>query len=687
MDDIAFFSRGLRRLEPEIGHLTGLVPSFRLVSPAGAAAVAGWGHKPSADRARRLAARTGLPYVAIEDGFLRSVKPGPSQLPCSMVIDRSGIYYDARQPSDLETLLATATFKPDEIDRARDLLALIARHRLSKYNHSMERPLKEFDLRRKLVLVIDQTVGDASIAGSMSDASTFERMVEAARTENPDATIIARLHPETVAGTKQGYLAEAARKLGLRVFSEPVSPWCLLDLRPHVYTVSSQFGFEALMSGCRVTCFGQGFFAGWGLTDDRIKPDRRGRTRSREELAAGVYLRYARYFDCWRRTPVSAETAVDQLAFLRRRFLDNSTPVIGYRIAKWKQKAVTAMLDGPAGPPRYTRNLKRATALARSSGASIAAWGISAIRLRPLLAAQGVSCIAVEDGFLRSVGLGAAFTQPLSLVFDRSGIYFDPTGPSDLETMLAGSDDLAADSARAAALREQIVTAKVTKYNLQGRLSLPVMPEPGTRDIVLVPGQVADDWAVSIGRPPGFPEGQNVNELLLQRVRTENPSAFLVFKPHPDVERLGRAGALSPAAEGLADVVARNTSLDGLLSACSRVETYSSLTGFETLLRGLPVTVHGRPFYAGWGLTSDSAPLVRRGRTRSLDELVTAALLRYARYWDPASGLPCPPELTLEHIREARASKPGLRQKLHTLRGWTVIMTRRAWKTFSKSRT
>ena len=42
----------------------------------------------------------------------------------------------------------------------------------------------------------------------------------------------------------------------------------------------------------------------------------------------------------------------------------------------------------------------------------------------------------VEDGFLRSAGLGAEFHAPLSLVFDSEGIYYDCTAPCDLESIL-----------------------------------------------------------------------------------------------------------------------------------------------------------------------------------------------------------------------------------------------------------
>ncbi len=260
--------------------------------------------------------------------------------------------------------------------------------------------------------------------------------------------------------------------------------------------------------------------------------------------------------------------------------------------------------------------------------------------MRPQIEAQGIGCLAVEDGFLRSVGLGAAFVAPLSLVFDRTGLYYDGSRPSDLETLLQSGDIGADEGRQAAGLRQAIVAANVTKYNVGAR-ALPADAIPGGRPVVLVPGQVADDKAVLIGRPEGFGEGQNVNAILLERARAANPHAFVIFKTHPDVEHLGRAGALDQEfIKRHADLAAHDIPIDQLLSIASRIETYSSLAGFEGLLRGLAVATHGRPFYAGWGLTVDHAALPRRGRRRTLDELAAAALIRYARYWDPATGFP-----------------------------------------------
>ncbi len=671
---VHIFSSGLWELRGEVAAMSGLEPQRCWLAAPRHGSIAGWGHKPTADRARAAAARHGLPYLAFEDGFLRSLKPGRQQRPASMVIDRSGIYYDASQPSDLETLLETAEFSAAECDAAKTITTEIVRRRLSKYNHGAS-AIDDIGLAegKPLVLLIDQTWGDASVAGGLADADTFSRMAQAAVAENPGATIAAKLHPEVIAGGKRGYLADTARHLGLRLISADVSPWALIGLSPHVYTVSSQFGFEALLGGCRVTCFGMPFYAGWGLTADRMAVARRTRRRSIAELAAAVYLRYSRYFDVWRRTPVDALTAIGQLDFQRRHYLGNAQATVCYRISPWKRAAVTAMLDGPQGPPRFTRNLAQAIELAKANKGRVAAWGLAAQRIRET---RGIECLAVEDGFLRSAGLGAAFVAPLSLVFDTRGIYYDPRRPSDIEHLLATAVITSGDRAQAEILRTRIISEKVTKYNLGGASEIP--PLPPDRAIVLVPGQVADDAAVLSGA--GFGGGRrNVNVVLLAEVRRGHPAAFVIFKPHPDVENLGRRGRLSAVQELRdADCVIRNISLEVLLPLVSHVETYSSLAGFEALLRGVPVTVHGLPFYAGWGLTRDLQESPRRGRQITLDDLLAVALMQYPRYWDPVSGLACPPDVVLDRLKSQRLQPDGPRKRLGRMAGRTVILCRRA---------
>jgi capsular polysaccharide export protein len=145
---------------------------------------------------------------------------------------------------------------------------------------------------------------------------------------------------------------------------------------------------------------------------------------------------------------------------------------------------------------------------------------------------------------------------------------------------------------------------------------------------------------------------------LLKRARRVEPSAYVIYRPHPDVQAGLRKGHLSDAAIlELADRIDMGAPLMTLVQAVDEVHVLSSLTGFEALLRDRLVTVHGMPFYAGWGLTRDlAAPNKRRGRTLSIDQLVAAALILYPRYLDPVTRLPCGPETMVERLSCGSAS-------------------------------
>ncbi len=67
------------------------------------------------------------------------------------------------------------------------------------------------------------------------------------------------------------------------------------------------------------------------------------------------------------------------------------------------------------------------------AGSTLLLWGSHPV---PQLLAQDVRVVRVEDGFLRSVGLGTELVQPLSWVMDGRGIYYDARVPSDLEHVL-----------------------------------------------------------------------------------------------------------------------------------------------------------------------------------------------------------------------------------------------------------
>ena len=178
---ILVLSHGIRQI-PDLDAFLGCstVPTPR--RPFGA--VVGWGAKPNTRRARAIARERSVPYLALEDGFLRSLMPGVTgAAPHSIVVDDLGIYYDATQPSRLEHWLADASFSADELARADALLARLRDTGLSKYNHQPALDLGPKE--RPRVLVVDQTAGDQSIRLGLPSCD-FAEMVERTLEAHPD---------------------------------------------------------------------------------------------------------------------------------------------------------------------------------------------------------------------------------------------------------------------------------------------------------------------------------------------------------------------------------------------------------------------------------------------------------------------------------------------------------------------
>lgn len=598
-------------------------------------AVAGWGRKPSGERAVFQARQRGLPLVLLEDGFLRSFGVGDCFPRISLVLDELGIYYDSTRPSALECLLASDAdlLAGIEADVARGRQKILD-HRLSKYNHAPRLSpgqLRPGDTGR--VLVVDQTAGDLSVVFGGADAGTFFGMLAAARAENPTSTIYIKTHPEVTSGRKAGYLTQIQDDARTVVLREAINPLSLIEAMDKVYVVSSIMGFEALLAGKPVSIFGMPWYAGWGVTDDRMSCARRTRSRSVDELLAAGYFHYSRYLDPRTGGSGTIFDAIDWLV-LQREVADRYPGrMIAVGFARWKAANIKPMLALDKNRVVFARDAASAAALLPGADDCLVFWGGEVPSgLSELAHATGARLLRMEDGFVRSVGLGSDFIRPLSLVLDENGIYFDPARPSDLERILSRGGFSDEELLRARRVRAFIVEHGITKYNLEPRENAN-WPIAG-REVVLVPGQVEDDASIRLGC-----SAVNTNLGLLQAARRAHPEGFIVYKPHPDVLSGNRAGRLALAgASVLADHVETRLSVVSCIEACDVVHTMTSLCGFDALLRGKRVVVYGQPFYAGWGLTEDidvgGAAFSRRKARLSLDELVAGTLLRYPLYWD-----------------------------------------------------
>ena len=288
----------------------------------------------------------------------------------------------------------------------------------------------------------------------------------------------------------------------------------------------------------------------------------------------------------------------------------------------------------------------------RRGGPEIDAWlgwgrkasGAHAIKLAER---DGTGFLLLEDGFLRSHGLGVNGARALSIVADATGIYYDATAPSDLENILNTGSFSQEEIARAKELIIFLRQEELSKYNI----GLPILENPFPADVerVLIVDQTANDASLRFGLAD-----EKTFPAMLEAALAENPHAEIFIRTHPDVLAGKREGALPRIQHKRISWLTDNTHPQDLLRYFDKVYVATSLMGMDALIRGKTVRCFGMPFYAGWGLTQDELVCPRRSARRSLEELVAAAYLRYARYLNPETDELCDAITVARHLAKQR---------------------------------
>jgi capsular polysaccharide export protein len=631
--------------------------------------IIGWGEKPLARAARQLAKLRNLPFWTLEDGFLRSAGLGKAGAAAvSIIADDAGIYYNAAKPSRLELLLQSGTDGRDR-GRAGAIRQQIIEHRLTKYNHLPDDPVSLPPAPGRRILLIDQVRGDYSVSGAGANEQTFRRMFEEALSV-PGASILIKSHPDIAAGFATGYLGHPAGRAGVRIITGDVSPHALLDAVDEVWTVSSQFGFDALIRSVPVVTFGVPFYAGWGLTADRAEGpvaqaafSRRTNRPDIDSFIAAALLHYPRYVDPVTRRQTTAEKAIERLIAWRSHALARRGTYLCAGFPRHKRRNARRFLAGPWSTVRFAGSRPDAKELAKAD--YIVRWGRQ--DAGSVETTRSVPVLRMEDGFIRSAGLGSHLVPASSLCLDPEGIYFDATRESSLERLLLDTQFTPALLKRAALLRRSIVQHNVTKYNLHNTPAPDYRQLAAGKPVILVAGQVPGDASLRFGL------ANSVSSLdLLEAVRQQRPDAFIIFKEHPDM-LAGRRGAPSDPARlaQFSDLVVGNVPVHSLLPACSEIHVATSLIGFEALIRGHQVWCHGLPFYAGWGLTHDCISPLRPRKYLTLDALVAGALILYPFYFSARTDLPCEVEDVIDELHGEMPLEPSRLKTALRMMGWS----------------
>ncbi|EPP8196175.1 capsular polysaccharide biosynthesis protein [Campylobacter lari] len=600
----------------------------------------GWGRKKSGLKAIELAKKYNARFLLLEDGFLRSLNLGIENSPSfSIIKDDVGIYYDAMTPSKLENILNTYEFSTEELEQAKKAIELIKKEKLSKYNNNLCVPKELFSTNEERVLIITQVANDASLKFGLADSFSTQDIINDAIKENPNAKIYIKIHPDVLSGKKQSDFNAQDLPSNCVVIKENYNPIELLSHFKKVYTKTSGMGFEALMLGRECVCYGMPFYAGWGLIQDKQVCKRRLKKRGLEEVFYATYILYSEYFNPYLNQKSDIFDTIHTLAKYKKIEQANSNTLYFLGFSKWKREFVRPFFKAKNNKIIFLNSLDELYKANLNPEDKIFIWGKKYDKA--LLAKDFKKEIfLVEDGFLRSVFLGSDLTRPFSLIVDSKGLYVDPSKPSDLEDILQNHIFDEGLKQRAKKLIITITQNKFSKYN---GLKHEKLNFNTNKKIILIPAQVEDDASMILG-------GSGYDTLkLLQNVRKANENAFIVFKPHPDVLSGNRKGLKDKSIIlKYCDEIIENVSIDSAINACDEVHTITSTSGFDALLRGKKVVVYGKPFYAGWGLTSDLHEIPRRTRVLSLEELVAGVLILYPRYIHPKSKNLCEVELALD---------------------------------------
>ena len=220
---------------------------------------------------------------------------------------------------------------------------------------------------------------------------------------------------------------------------------------------------------------------------------------------------------------------------------------------------------------------------------------------------QSLDVFFLEDGFIRSGPNDSSSAPPLSIVMDSQAPYFDTTRPNDLTDLIANFDfdQDGYDEALAQEMLNYYVSHRVSKYNHQPYVD--VVPIYGIKNEkrILVLGQVPHDDSLKYGGGIGITLLDVVNQAI-----SENPDAQIIVKPHPMT--LDDPSIVTTLTDLDCLILAQPIHLVDALETVDHVYTITSLGGFEALLRGKKVTVLGRPFYYGWGLTMNEISMKDR---------------------------------------------------------------------------
>jgi capsular polysaccharide export protein len=271
---------------------------------------------------------------------------------------------------------------------------------------------------------------------------------------------------------------------------------------------------------------------------------------------------------------------------------------------------------------------------------------IKNLNLEKNLKEQGFNYQYVEDGFIRSSGLGIKLNLPGSLSFSNESIHFDCTKENQLEKMLQNTVCTSEKIDRSKKIIDFIKKEKISKYG-HSKYSSKLNTNNDKKNILVI-GQVEGDASIHFGS-----KTIKKNKQLIESVLQKENDSNIFFKPHPDVVsklREGEVENLFLESNNITEVI--SPPLHDAIEQCDEIHVMSSQSGLDSLIFEKDVICHGSPFYSGWGLTTDLEKIPRRTKKLTLEELISISFIDYPKYYNFKTKKICEIEEILDLIKD-----------------------------------
>jgi hypothetical protein len=285
-------------------------------------------------------------------------------------------------------------------------------------------------------------------------------------------------------------------------------------------------------------------------------------------------------------------------------------------------------------------------------------WGITTTPskelLRGLLGGYGHRPYIIEDGFIRSIGIGLSKEPGLSITLCGDTAYYDAYNSSNFELTLNSDRIFSKDELDYASKSINLILKhRISKYN--NSPFLPIQIGDSNRSKLLIVDQRFGDASIS----SSMANEESFKRMLIEAIEN-NPDYDIIVKRHPDAVKGGKQSYFNDAAVEYLKYTSSVHIIDfdihphQLIEMVDKVYVVSSGLGMEALLMGKQVYCYGAPFYSNWGVTKDMINIERRNKKRTIEEIFYTSFILYSRYYSPDLERVCSIEECIDYVIKHR---------------------------------